>query len=84
MFSKFDTYIYTPVERKFDCSPRLVTECFLYGKKVYMNLDYMDIGLQTRYNDCMTDLESLNLTDNDKILTIIDKLKSDSLNHLDI
>lgn len=28
-FNCFDTYIYTPVHRKFDCSPRLVTECYL-------------------------------------------------------
>ena len=45
-FNKFDTYIYTPVARKFDCSPRLVTECFLQNKKLFLHLDYMDIGLQ--------------------------------------
>jgi hypothetical protein len=28
-FDRFDIYIYTPVHRKFDCSPRLVTECFM-------------------------------------------------------
>ena len=44
-FDQFDTYIYTPVHRKFDCSPRLVTECFLQNKKIFMHLDYMDIGL---------------------------------------
>ena len=74
MFSKFNTYIYTPVARKFDCSPRLVTECFMYGKNVYMNLDYVDLGLKTRYNDCINNLESLNLTDNDDILNIINSL----------
>lgn len=70
-FEQFDTYIYTPVERKFDCSPRLITECFLYNKKVYMNLDYVDIGLQTRYNDCINNLDSLLLKDNDDIITHI-------------
>ena len=70
-FDKFDTYIYTPVNRKFDCSPRLVTECFMYNKKVYKELDYYDVGLETRYNDCLNNLDSLNLTENDDILKII-------------
>lgn len=71
-FNKFDTYIYTPVNRKFDCSPRLVTECFMQGKKVIKELDYYDVGLETRYNDCINNLESLNLTENDYILTLLD------------
>lgn len=71
LFNKFDTYIYTPVNRKFDCSPRLVTECFMQNKKVFKQLDYYDIGLETRYNDCITNLQSLNLTDDDKILEIL-------------
>lgn len=73
-FEQFDTYIYTPVPRQFDCSPRLVTECFLYGKKVYMNLDYIDIGLQTRYNDCVNNLESLILKEGDDILKYIEQV----------
>lgn len=72
-FDRFDTYIYTPVHRKFDCSPRLVTECFLQNKRVFLHLDYMDIGLETRYNDCKSNFESLNLTENDAILDIIEK-----------
>ena len=71
-FDRFDTYIYTPVHRKFDCSPRLVTECFLQNKKLFLHLDYMDIGLETRYNDCKNDFQSLNLTENDQILDIIE------------
>lgn len=70
-FNKFDTYIYTPVNRKFDCSPRLVTECFMQGKKVFKELDYYDIGLETRYNDCINDLQSLDLNENDKILNLV-------------
>jgi len=62
---KFDTYIYTPVQRQFDCSPRLVTECFLHKKNVLIDLPYVDIGLQTRYNDCKKDIEQLNLKEND-------------------
>ena len=74
-FNQFDTYIYTPVHRKFDCSPRLVTECFLQGKKLFLHLDYMDIGLSTRYNDCLTNFQSLELNKNDAILNIIKDIK---------
>ena len=73
-FDKFDTYIYTPVERHFDCSPRLVTECFMQGKKVLLDLDYDDIGLQTRYYDCVNKLDSLDLTENDQIFQIIEQI----------
>ena len=70
-FNKFDTYIYTPVNRKFDCSPRLVTECFMQRKNVFKDLDYYDIGLETRYNDCINNLNSLDLNENDQILKIL-------------
>lgn len=74
-FNKFDTYIYTPVQRHFDCSPRLVTECFLHSKNILIDLPYVDIGLQTRYNDCKTNLDSLNLTYDDQIFKIIEQIK---------
>jgi hypothetical protein len=74
-FGKFDTYIYTPVQRKFDCSPRLVTECFFQGKNVLIDLNYVDVGLQTRYNDCKKDIESVNLKENDGILKIIEDFR---------
>ena len=77
-FQKFDTYIYTPVARHFDCSPRLVTECFMQGKKVLIDLDYVDPGLQTRVKDCQEDLESLNLKDGDKIVEIINQARRES------
>jgi hypothetical protein len=41
-----------------------------------MNIDYMDIGLQTRYNDCKNNLDGLNLKDNDNILEILDEIKT--------
>ena len=71
LFDKFDTYIYTPINRKFDCSPRLVTECFIHNKNVFKDLDYYDIGLETRYNDCIDNLDQLNLNNNDYILNLI-------------
>jgi hypothetical protein len=75
LFSKFGTYIYTPVSRKFDCSPRLVTECFMHKKRVFKDLDYYDIGLETRYSDCVNDLQSLDLREGDKLLSIIEQSK---------
>lgn len=74
-FDRFDTYIYTPVHRRFDCSPRLVTECFMQGKKVFLHLDYMDIGLKTRYDDCVERLDSLNLVDGDGIVDVIESAR---------
>ena len=76
-FEKFDTYIYTPVKRKFDCSPRLVSECIFYGKNVYLNLDYEDPGLENRYNDAITDINKITLQDSDDILKYIAELKND-------
>ena len=74
-FDQFDTYIYTPVQRKFDCSPRLVTECFFHKKQILIDLPYVDCGLQTRYTDCKNDISKLDLTESDDIIKIIDKLR---------
>jgi len=59
LFSKFDTYIYTPVSRKFDCSNRLIKECQYFNKKVILDIDYYDKALDVRYNDSIdnTDLD---------------------------
>jgi hypothetical protein len=43
----------------------------MHNKRVFKDLDYYDIGLETRYNDCINNLNDLNLTDNDKILDIL-------------
>ena len=69
---QFDTYIYTLVSRHFDCNPRLMTECFLYGKKVISNISYADdVGFNVRYNDRINNIQSLILSNNDAILDII-------------
>lgn len=70
LMERFDTYIYTNVERQFDCSSRLVTECAHYGKKVIFDIDYTDIALETRKQDCK-DIQKLNLTDDDSIIQVI-------------
>lgn len=71
-FDRFGTYIYLPVQRRFDCSPRLVTECYMHRKRVFMDLDYADPGLDVRRRDAETDLGSLDLRDGDRILDVIE------------
>jgi hypothetical protein len=62
LFSKFDTYIYTPVSRKFDCSNRLIKECQYFNKKVILDIDYIDKALEVRFHDSIdnTDLDKDN------------------------
>lgn len=72
----FDTFIYVPIERKFDCSPRLVAESYLFGKKIiYHNIGgsyfEQDRGLYWRNFDCTNNLEDLNLTSNDSLVEYI-------------
>lgn len=74
IFEKFDTYVYTPVTRKWDCSPRFIAECKYYNKEViYHNIDYWDIdhGLRVRKWDIDNDFESLFLKSDDSIITIL-------------
>ena len=75
LFGRFGTYIYTPVPRKFDCSPRLIAECKFYGKEViYHGIDYWDEdgGLYWRKWDIDNDFESLSLTESDEIISILE------------
>lgn len=72
--SEFDTFIYTSVPRKFDCSPRLVLECYHYNKKVIFDLNYNiseDKGLFYRLQDYTAN--KVNMIDNDEIISIIQK-----------
>lgn len=74
LWEKFDTYIYTPVERKWDCSPRFIAECKWYNKKVeYFNIDYWeeDKGLYWRDWDIQNDFSSLELKKDDEIINIL-------------
>ena len=74
IFEKFGTYIYTPVERKWDCSPRFIAECKYYNKQViYHNIDYWheDLGLYWRKWDIDNDFESLFLNDDDSVVDVI-------------
>lgn len=74
LFEQFTSYIYTPVTRKWDCSPRFIAECKYYGKEViFHNIDYWDDdhGLRIRQWDIENDFDSLRLTPNDEIVTIL-------------
>jgi hypothetical protein len=71
-FDRFSAYVYTPVPRRFDCSPRLVAECAWYGKDVdFYGIDYYDPGLATRLRDVRSDIGSLALRDGDAIVDVI-------------
>lgn len=74
LFEQFSTYVYTPVTRKWDCSPRFIAECKYYGKPViFHNIDYWDEdhGLRVRQWDIENDFDSLRLTHSDDIVNIL-------------
>lgn len=74
LFEKFSTFVYTPVERKWDCSPRFIAECKYYGKQViFHNINYWDTdkGLFWRQWDIDNDFSSLFLTEQDDLISII-------------
>lgn len=77
LFSRFDKYIYTPVPRHFDCSPRFIAECHFYEKEVvYKDIDYLteDLGLYWRKHDIQYDFGSLYLNDDDEIIDILKEI----------
>ncbi len=74
LFEQFTTYVYTPVKRKWDCSPRFIAECKYYGKSVvFHNIDYWDedLGLYWRNWDIENDFDSLCLRPSDDIVNIL-------------
>lgn len=65
----FKKFIYTPISRKFDCSPRLILECEILGIPVeYFCIDYIDEGLERRR---FGDIDDFILNSNDEIFEII-------------
>jgi len=78
LFEKFNTYIYTPIDGKFDCSPRLIAECKYYNKDViYHNIDNeylkIDSGLRVRRSDVDTNFKTLFLNNKDPIVGILNE-----------
>jgi hypothetical protein len=78
LFNKFTDYIYTPIEKKFDCSPRMIAECKHYNKEViYHEIDdvYLkhDTGLKTRIEDINKSIDLVTLKNGDDILQILNE-----------
>ena len=76
LFDKFTDYIYTPIEKRFDCSPRMIAECKYYNKRViYHNIDdeYLqhDTGLRVRMQDIDNSIDLVTLQPTDTILDIL-------------
>ena len=69
LFNQFDTFIFTENQRNYDCSPRFITECKFYNKKI-ISLIKTDLGALTRIKD-LENLQNLNLKDKDEILFFI-------------
>ena len=77
LMEKFTTYIYTPVQRKFDCSPRFLAECKYYNKNViFHNIDYWDIdlGLKWRVYDIEHNFDKLFLKEDDEIINLLKEI----------
>lgn len=80
LMEKFKYYIYTSIERKWDCSNRLLAECKWYKKQVILdddiNEEYLniDLGLKYRLEDINNNFESLFLTEEDDIINICENI----------
>lgn len=78
LFEEFSTYIYTPTQKGFDCSSRLVAECKHYNKNViYHNItdEYLskDLGLKYRRIDTEQDMSRVSLTHNDYMIELLNE-----------
>lgn len=69
IFEKFSKYVYTPINRKFDCSPRFIAECDYFGKTIVYEVAYLDLGLEFRKKDIKEGI--VQLEDDDPIINII-------------
>lgn len=61
LFNEFDTYIYTPTEKNWDCSSRLIPECKYFGKELILTntakkLLETNTGLKVRIQDYFPEL----------------------------
>jgi len=81
LFEKFNTYIYTSIQRQFDCSPRLLTESFFYKKNIFFDFNfkdyagpnYGDTGLYWRWYDIQNNFKDLILKENDLLLKVLNE-----------
>jgi hypothetical protein len=71
VFEHFGTYLYTKTSTQFDCSPRFIVECKYFYKEVIYDIDYNDIGLETRKYDIEHNFNSLHLREDDDLINIL-------------
>lgn len=80
LFSYIKRYIYTPITRKWDCSPRMIAECkffnipFIIDDDINDNYLENDLGLKYRLYDINNNLKSISLEDDDDIIGILNEL----------
>jgi hypothetical protein len=80
IFEIMATYIYTPIDRKWDCSPRMIAECKYFGIPVIyddgINEDYLEVdtGLMVRKWDIENNFDSLYLDGSDIIIETIKRI----------
>lgn len=74
IFEQFDAYIYTSTAKQFDCSPRFIVECALYGKDVHYEIDYTDLGIAARRRTIEAGIEQLELTVDDEFVKLVKDL----------
>ena len=70
MWSMFNTYVYTPIPRKIDCSSRFILECMYYGKDIIYDIDYYDKALEVRKKD---GLKGTILTKDDEFIKLLNE-----------
>lgn len=70
MWEMFNTYIYTAIPRKIDCSSRFILECMHYGKNIIYDIDYYDIALEVRKKD---GLVGTSLTKDDAFIKLLNE-----------
>jgi len=73
IFEQFNKYIYTPLERRFDCSPRFIAECRYFNIEVEYKIDYLDIdsGLKYRKYDIENNFDSLEISNDNFIISYL-------------
>jgi hypothetical protein len=70
IWDKFNTYIYTSIPRKNDCSSRFILECMYYKKEIIYEIDYHDQALEIRKKDGLT---GTTLLPNDLFLELLNE-----------
>jgi len=80
LFERFNKYVYTPIDAKWDCSPRFIVECKYFGIDVQYTqevIDYLDIDLGLRNRILDLEHTDLQLQSDDKIINIIKDILND-------